>query len=195
MVRAIVAGTKTQTRSVVKGMALGLLSEPIGFSPDFVAHPENDVCPYGQAGDRLWVRETWARDDEDGQLIYRADVGHDLNADMWEQNRIEGAPRFRWRPSIFMPRWASRITLDIVDIGVERLQDISEIDAAAEGAPLAMEIDGSFGRHPMGTHREGFGLVWQQINGRESWLANPWVWVVEFAVVNSAVSGERSESD
>jgi hypothetical protein len=197
MVRAILAGTKTQTRRAVRKQfaADAMVAEVGATTPegwqvsghsglwwdDAGACLDDAVrCPYGMPGDRLWVREAWARDDEDGQLIYRADVGHDINADMWEQGRHEGAPRYRWRPSIHMPRVACRITLEITAVRVERLHDISEVDAAAEGAPLALEIDGGFERHPMGTHREGFGLIWQQINGRESWLANPWDWVVEF---------------
>lgn len=153
MVRAILAGTKVQTRFV-----LG--------------------CPYGQPGDRLWVREAWARDDEDGQLMYRADVGRDLCADAW-------------RPSIHMPRWASRITLEVTAVRVERLQDISEADAQAEGvipkwepgcSGRLMDAFGGFSFRPAAS---AYAELWEQINGPGAWDANPWVWVVEFKRVTA----------
>jgi hypothetical protein len=160
-----------------------MLSPPIEFSPDFVAHPENYLCPYGEAGDRLWVRETWARDDEDGQMIYRADAGHNIDANVWEQGRMEGVPRCRWRPSIHMPRWASRITLEVTDVRVERLQDISEADALAEG--IVRQHDGGYGL-PDGSHyhhtdpRISYWSLWDAINGQGATEANPWVWAVSF---------------
>lgn len=125
MVRAILDGTKTQTRRAVKGRALEWLMSPICFAPEYVAMPENEACPYGFAGDALWVRETWARDDEDGTLMYRADLGRDVCADAWEQGRIEGVPRYRWRPSIHMPRQASRLTLEVTGVRVERLPELT----------------------------------------------------------------------
>lgn len=125
MVHAILDGRKTQTRRVVnKKAALDCLAA--GFEPSFLTLPGNtDLCQYGQPGDRLWVRETWAYHvqavgavcDEDGPFVYRADP-------MAEQHRLCD----RWRPSIHMPRAASRITLEVTAVRVERLQDISPDD-------------------------------------------------------------------
>lgn len=191
MVRAILAGTKTQTRRTVKPQPEAAHDgEPYWFVGGYRAwtyRSTSDVlrkggkelpCPYGQAGDRLWVRETWARDDEDGALMYRADLGRDMNADAWEQGRLEGVPRYRWKPSIHMPRAASRLTLEVTGVRVERLQDISEADALSEGVELwAVGACGD----PDALDATGkFELLWSSINGRESWDANPWVWVVEF---------------
>lgn len=173
MVRALLDGSKTQTRRVVKGWQLEWLLPPISFSPEYVAHPENHACPYGQTGERLWVRETWARDDEDGALMYRADLGRDMGADAWEQGRLEGVPRYRWRPSIHMPRTASRMRLDVTGVRVERLQAISRGDAMAEGCPFA---NMAAGQDP----RDWYADLWNAINGAGAWDANPWVWVVEF---------------
>jgi hypothetical protein len=141
------------------------------FSPKFL--PVR--CPYGQPGDRLWVREAWSRDEEDGALFYRADVGTGNEADDWQRNIYEGASGYRWKPSIFMPRWASRILLEVTAVRVERLQDISEADAIAEGAPWA-----ACGAPQEGSHKAGFAQLWESINGPNSWDANPWVWVIEF---------------
>lgn len=179
MVRAILAGTKTQTRRAVKGWPLEWL-ESAHFTPEYVALPENYASPYGFAGDGLWVRETWARDDEDGTLMYRADLGRDVCADAWEQGRLEGVPSYRWRPSIHMPRQASRMTLEVTGVRVERLQDISEADAQAEGCALECMTptgdDSGSAIHGPG----GYRALWESINGPGSWAANPWVWVVEF---------------
>ncbi len=129
MVRAILEERKTQTRRVVKGrVALEWLA-PGMFSPEFVANSKNHLCPYGQPGDRLWVRETWGLFDtqpadgaEGARVFYRAS---------------ETDPKFLahqlWRPSIYMPRWASRLTLEVTGVRVERLQEISEAEAMAEG--------------------------------------------------------------
>lgn len=80
-----------------------------------------------------------------------------------------------WKPSIHMPRWASRITLEVTGVRVERLQDISEADAIAEGAPWA-----ACGAPQEGSHKAGFAQLWESINGSNSWSTNPWVWVIEF---------------
>jgi hypothetical protein len=162
MVRALLAGTKTQTRRIVKG--------GIPFDDDF----EIVASPYGDPGDRLWVREShwWFKDEPDNSCGYyppkltREDVEYRADGD-------DG--RKVWRPSIHMPRWASRITLEVTGVRVERLQDISEADARAEGVePNAFERTA-----------DNYGSVlyrrlWESINGPGSWDANPWVWVVEF---------------
>lgn len=185
MVRAILGGTKTQTRRVVKGAALEWL-EPWMFAPEFVAASENAMCPFGHSGDRLWVRETWACLDSHtrpgSRLAYRA------NTPDGERVRVD-AP---WRPSIYMPRWASRITLEITGVRVERLQAISEADAQAEGC--TQNHNGYFwggphaeyGRKQMPTAKAAFADLWDSINGPGSWDANPWVWCVEFRRLEAA---------
>jgi len=200
MVRALLDGSKTQTRRVVKGE---FTHDPAGAqdakwyfrgpkracwdSYETLAELVAAHCPYGQPGDRLWVRETWALDDEDNALMYRADLGLGGDADDWERNRLDGAPRFRWKPSIHMPRTASRITLEITGVRVERLQKISRGDAMAEGIVMLGDDDG-FGL-PDGSHfhntdpRISYWSLWEAINGAGSVETNPWVWVVEFKKV------------
>lgn len=203
MVRALMAGTKTQTRRPVKGMALEWL-RPEGFTPEYVAMRENGLCPYGFAGDRLWVREAWQYADwtDDGEpWIAYAAGGEDLLCrtfdeewnyrlgDIWaelsspDNYNIDGrAADRRWRPSIHMPRWASRITLEVTGVRVERLQDISEADAMAEGI---VATHGGFGL-PNGSHyhaadpRQSYFSLFEAINGPGSVEANPWLWVVSF---------------
>lgn len=185
MVMAILEGRKTQTRRVVKGTALDWL-QPNMFSPVYVAHPENRLSPYGYAGDQLWVRETF-RCEEVGEygvdgVRYKADdtfreIENSQEAsDKWiEAYREDG----KWRPSIFMPRWASRIQLEIVNVRVERVKSISEEDAKAEGV-------GAWHDTPRGTmYSPEFKLLWNKINHVRGfgWSLNPWVWVVEFKVV------------
>lgn len=194
MVRAILGGRKTQTRRIVKPQPPADCA-PIRvgeFHPTVIDRWGDEApgasifgaydldgewgvrCPYGQPGDLLWVREAWARDDEDGCVMYRADVGKGGDADDWERGRVEGAPRYRWRPSIHMPRWASRITLEIVAVRVERLNDISEADAEAEGAGIPLV------GHDDDFCRWEFRALWESINDPGSWPANSWVWVIEF---------------
>lgn len=199
MVRAIIDGRKTQTRRIIKPQPEATLSGSL--SGKWLSRPLNRLllpkiediaihCPFGVVGDRIWVRETWARyniDQDSHDMAYRATPPAD-----WPE---EG----RWRPSIHMPRWASRITLEITGVCVERLQNISEVDAKAEGL-AEITKDGSlfkFGipdrdgypgtddkgwpwteweRNPVDAYRK----LWQSIYGEESWQANPWVWVIEF---------------
>jgi len=166
MVRAILDGTKTQTRRIVKGAALDWLDRD-GFTPEFTAATENSLCPYGQPGDQLWVREAWARTTVCGteMIVYREG-----------DNRTDyGDP---WKPGIHMFRKDSRITLEITSVRVERLQDISEADCVAEGCP------GGAGAIPgyayAATPLEHYHWLWNDINGAGAWELNPWVWAVEF---------------
>jgi len=148
-------------------------------------------CPYGKKGDRLWVRETWydnlIRDEGDYRLVdehgsalvvYRAD------GEFYDQfEEVEGDPK--WRPSIFMPRWASRILLEVVSVRVERLQEITPADAMAEGCPHPP--DGYW------TEQDAvswYGNLWDIINGRGAWCSNPWVWVIEFKRGELLMGGE-----
>jgi len=162
MVRAILEGRKTQTRRVVKPQPAHIPGIGTVLNIDTIT---GRACPYGNPGDRLWVREAWAHRrwmlgdaSPNPTTVYRAD-GEDL----------KGCAR--WRPSIHMPRWASRIALEVVSVRVERLQDISEEDAKAEGIDWVI---GYRSRIPL------FSALWERINGLGSWNANHWVWVVEF---------------
>lgn len=190
MVRALLNGSKTQTRRAVKSKFeidyLPLdLDGPIWphnstYSDAFEDQPM--PCPYGQPGDRLWVRETHAPQ-SDCWGAWERSMQHGCRQD----NPIihfaadEGIQPFieKWRPSIHMPRWASRLTLEIVSVRVERLQDISEADAMAEGCKNSLHMPG--GRFA----NENYAHLWWTINGDGSWEANPWVWVIEFKRVAS----------
>lgn len=186
MVRAILDGRKTQTRRAVKRDLANSFDPPRGDSDIKAGYPwfedQNgewhkavDCCPYGKPGDRLWVRETWAEFagiEPQVKIVYRADKLFDTEA----KEHLCGN---KWRPSIYLPRWASRITLEITGVRVERLHDISEEDARAEGCTHT-----GIGRHiaadEIETAREQFERLWQSINGEDSWNANPLVWVIEF---------------
>lgn len=179
MVRAILAGQKTQTRRALKKQPCISLANPNfngqgwGFYEDGrTGGPYQHIgkCPYGQPGDRLWVRENcWAHKDT-GEIFAYCAVDETLYDDNKTVKKV---------PSIHMPRAASRIDLLIKNIRVERLQDISEEDAASEGCPIQLEkrikyIDRD------DTARGWFRSLWGSINGADSWDKNPWVWVIEF---------------
>jgi len=142
------------------------------------------VCPFGNIGDRLWVRETFALVP---QTAYGSDVSRIINPEDDGEIAIykaewDRSPPSKWRPSIHMPRWASRLTLEITDVRVERLQDISEEDAKAEGF-MRMIADDALNFYPCskGTYKCGFAGLWNSLY--QSWNENPWVWVVEFKVI------------
>lgn len=204
MVSAILEGRKTQTRRVMKlpewtvvvaknsegWAAYNSTEEYDPFSLDDKC--QSIRCPYGFPGDRLWVRETdWhevlqgqenaAFDDGELRSRWDAGTGKVFHIPKWKPS----APAWRHRPSIHMPRWASRITLEVVSVRVERLQDISENDAIAEGvtptyqtAELEDKGDGPrFWQRP----RKAFELLWDSLaKPGEKWADNPWVWVIEF---------------
>lgn len=219
MVRAILDDKKTQTRRLVKDQAeyelVLFLRVQDGYPdgrPRFVfesdgGEPVGIVCPYGQSGDRLWVRETWAHvfgheESESWEQPTKYFV-----VDGWHKNiaatnagpvfyEADGydEPSWPWRPSIHMPRWASRLTLEVTGVRVERLQDISDDDARAEGVERNDLIISGFDEgiryrdyagnddmaewfsDPVRSYR----TLWESIHGPVSWDANPWVWVVEF---------------
>ena len=181
MVRAILAGTKTQTRRIVKARDLEWMDVHQG-----LREPDNaERCPYGQpGGDRLYVRETWAAPHAYDHLPPRL-IPQDARI---HYAATEDRGGLLWRPSIHMPRWASRITLEITGVRVERLQDISEADAVAEGCkPIRPELvqDGLIVRQGRSAVEE-FRLVWEQIHGGGSWEKNPFVWVVTFRRIDHA---------
>ena len=174
MVRAILNGSKTQTRRVVKGMALEWLS-PDMFTPAFVASPENDMCPYGKVGDQLWVKEAiraWTFIDDDGPCVeYVADGHiHDDATWVWKRDSL---------PSMFMPKGLSRITLEIADVRVQRLQEISEADAVAEGVAEYARV--ALGEPDALTAYGQYAFLWDSINAKRApWDSNPWVWAITF---------------
>ena len=215
MVRAILDGTKTQTRRVVKPQPPAVFCEgdvaaitngthwTISKLPDRkVWHPDPHpgiLCPYGQPGDRLWVRETFAdlhgtgiehRPDPAGPLKrYAFAADHPPGSHGDEARKEFGV---KWKPSIHMPRAASRITLEITGVRVERLQDISEADAIAEGikrvgGPTSCTPWKNCGLNPGDPHVmncaspiNSYATLWESINGPDGWAANPWVWVIEW---------------
>jgi hypothetical protein len=179
-VRAIFDGRKSQTRRVANlSKRPGVKYE--GYDP---RGDEYLRCPFGQRGDRLWVRETWAAvDDVDPSqgALYRAHPMYDL----CEPSDFA----WPWKSPMIMPRWASRLTLELTAVRVERLQSISEADAKAEGAAPEFEVDlstftgGSAKRlAALSTYRLGYKHAWDRINEARGypWSANPWVWVLEF---------------
>lgn len=211
MIRAILQGRKTQTRRLIKPQpyqkdgwwkydgprpkakkATGAFSSTVDPGKwNFV------ITPYGHPGARLWVRETWAKQ-LDGKFIYRADKQG------WEL--ADYTPTGNWRPSIHMPRAASRITLDVRSIQVQRLHDISPADAIAEGIDSLRPVPGDgppetlyrdyladekaktgqpVRKYPFTSPIESYRTLWQKINGPQSWDLNPWVWVIQFNRLNT----------
>jgi len=231
MVKAILDGSKTQTRRILKKQPYISAANPPRFrdilpgdlfiAPDYLPtddKPESVIVecksvgiydcmgqiafakkysPYGQVGDRLWVREAFIHEPAD--YCWEASVSIPVRpehtvyrADSDPQGEAKG---IGWKPSIHMPRSLSRINLEIVSIRVERLNDISREDAAAEGACYLAEI-GFDGRFTEGLHKGckviqqdhypevNFANLWESINGAGSWAANPWVWVITFRKVD-----------
>lgn len=190
MVRAILDGRKTQTRRVVTN---ALPYEATDEGIDVLWATGALRCPCGAPGDRLWVRETWAvRDCATGPRVeYQADgASAPLPAPHEHDIRDEGGKvdlaRYvadRWRPSIHMPRWASRITLEVTGVGVERVQDISEADAQREGWDFSnVDLYTTYDPVRQSKARDWFRALWDHINAARGygWEANPWVWVVTF---------------
>ena len=211
MVRAILDGRKTQTRRIVKPQPEVIYEYKN--QPELLEflHPvtsgtysresfAKSCCKFGVVGDRLWVREKWGPCDSqykqdiatatyacfpDGSQQFKMGTYFEYKndpsaiADKWPKG-------WKWKPSIHMPRWASRITLEITGVRVERLQDISEEDAIAEGVEggcltcgeNCMKTGGCGYCNP--EYRDSFIGLWHQIHGPDSWASNPWVWVVEF---------------
>lgn len=182
MVRAIIEGTKTQTRRVVKlrhGADVVVTNGRV-WKPARVDYAGYVDCPYGQPGDRLWVRETFAivprtayRCSAGVQQVLRPD--DDQDAAIFREGWTRSRGGFSWRSSIHMPRWASRILLEVVSVRVERLNDISERDCWAEGCEGSDDdVTGGISGY------NEYAALWESINGAGSWNSNPWVWVIEF---------------
>lgn len=223
MVISLLNNTKTQTRRIVNGTALKWLND--GFTPEYVAIADNNLCTYGKIGDTIWVKETyyaygiWFKngitktgkqkwvfkdftfENKDGKYLYE---------DCKPSDVLKNSERkFGWykRPSLFMPKIASRTTLKITDITIERLQNISEKDAIAEGVERCIADKEKFGCRAMGMRlyrdytridnslkdypcngfefaADSYQTLWQKINGPESWNKNPYVWVIKFEKMN-----------
>ena len=215
MVRAILEDRKTQTRRVIK-------PQPFIYEKSHLASQSELIrdwvrkypCPYGKPGDRLWVRETWEIHQLDGimpgskeypNICYKADMSTrlliaDKVLDLCKE-------KFSWRSPIFMPRWASRIMLEVVNVRVERLQDISEEDCIAEGIrpflrsglfqmKTMYEVPGLVGTYADGqtdvrvchSAVDGYSELWDSINAKRGypWSINPWVWVPEFKRIEAS---------
>ena len=196
MVRALLSGTKTQTRRVLKPQPPDTTHQVSTWHhPDprqhFFAWTDNGEggaeladdgwckpCPYGQPGDRLWVREShwWFRDEYDPETGY---FPPKLTADDVEYRADGEKPDRIWRPSIHMHRWASRITLEVTDVRVENLNSISEADAIAEGVNVHSDHHGK-PRTSIYSPVQAYRDLWESINGPGSWALDPWVWCVSF---------------
>ncbi|KLF44688.1 ASCH domain-containing protein [Klebsiella aerogenes] len=216
MVRAILDGRKTQTRRIMKPQpepcprgghwwpsnvfkTMLHIEEEMQNGKGVWGGLVGDACPFGDVGDRIWVRETWARyniDQDSHDMAYRATTPED-----WP----EGG---RWRQSIHMPRWASRILLEITDVRVERLNTISEEDAQREGVHTEVWDQTVVARNYADSdeffqfwsedmphyvemnqlYRSSFRSLWDSIYGEESWKANGWVWVIEFKRVEGGAA-------
>ncbi|HBS7934971.1 TPA: hypothetical protein MFM73_003366 [Klebsiella pneumoniae] len=194
MVRALLSGRKTQTRRIIKDCTVGrdqiskfiqIEKKFIGCYPEDVPELIRECCPYGIPGDRIWVREAFrvhSRATDVATLVYKAS---ERNSWTEQTRRVpvavcnKPATPEKWTPSLHMPRWASRILLEITGVRVERLRSMSQDDARAEGVIAAsgpMEAGLAF--------RE----LWDSIYGEESWKANPWVWVIEFKRVEGGAA-------
>lgn len=199
MVRAILDGRKTQTRRPVK----------------FPVHDKNLGCElagnelagelsagnylnsaFGKSGDRIWVRETFCPVDDtqyggEKWVDYRATPRYEASHPAGWDSAPNDAEALKWRPSIHMPRWASRILLEITGVRVERLNSISQEDAQAEGLELTgwrpTYSDPDSGGEVM-TPYDNFAQLWESIYGAENWQANPWVWVIEFKRVEGGAA-------
>lgn len=214
MVRAILDGRKTQTRRMLTPRHLEMIGKAAQVGECYPlesgqqhANSQSyyrEWCPFGVVGDRIWVRETWADVNHEGcpAVAYRADSEvRDLNEEdgdeqdpnlekywfaNWYPDLISGTEG-KWTPSIHMPRWASRITLEITGVRVERLQNISNEDVDAEGfagdyptSALPSLFPGEPSDWSHLSMRDCYGVLWKSIYGEESWKANPWVWVIDF---------------
>jgi hypothetical protein len=188
MVRALLDGTKAQTRRAVKPQPVaehgcwmwskgknhrfGTMGRPV--PPEALA-----LCPYGAPGDRLWVREAWRT-----HAAFDAIPPRDLTTRSLHYEADGKIQSGKLRPGMFMPRWASRITLEVTGVRVERLQDISEADARAEGINMQPRLAGyskdAGCKWEPANPIQVFCNLWESLNGQGSWDANPHVWVVEF---------------
>lgn len=206
MIRALLDGQKTQTRRIVKPQPTTSFWEPYS-CPDGrwnwvmkntgMGSGDPFRCRFGQPGDLLWVREVWAlcgslanvrpKDFEFPHIVLRDGLRYQSDDDGYD-----GTVQY-WRPSIHMPRWASRLTLRLTDVRIERLQEISEADAQAEGitGPHYVGYQAYFlpgdskPRYSCAT--AAFECLWESLHGPDSWATNPWVWALTFELIHKNV--------
>lgn len=211
MVQAILAGNKTQTRRAVKlphENRLGVWEKTTMGGPNMRdskgnTHPEVEAlyhtrtgdcitCPHGEPGDQIWVKESWkaamgwdsikpSEIDPHAPILFPAD-GAEKHGESWDDD--EPKQYGKLRPSIFMPRWASRIQLEITGIRVERLQDCSELDAISEGCISTAVLNEAKDDYTGLYAQEHYRILWESINGSGSWDKNPFVWVIQFKRIN-----------
>ncbi|HBY5559298.1 hypothetical protein RZP29_23635 [Klebsiella quasipneumoniae subsp. similipneumoniae] len=208
MVRAILDGRKTQTRRIMKPQPKPSKSRPGDFwfsskklesmvhvsdlapgnSPiaDYHLFIQEHCCPFGAVGDRIWVRETFSPVDDtqyggEKWVDYRATPKFEASHPAGWDCAPNDAEALKWRPSIHMPRWASRILLEITNVRVERLKSISDGDAIREGCSTTDMKSGD-------CVADVFARLWASIYGDESWNSNPWVWVIEFKRVEGGAA-------
>ena len=190
MVQAILDGRKTQTRRVIKVTKKTEWLLTYNWTDEYIKNPDNylvDDCPYGLVGDRLWVRETWYNSihsdgfGEDGNEIVHDCAAYKSTGTFQCGKDDPIAYKRKYKSPIFMPRWASRITLEITDIRVERVQDISEEDCCLE-VGAALEYPGPGPEPYKRQMKEVFAYTWDSLNAKRGypWSDNPWVWVIEF---------------
>ncbi len=239
MIRALLAGTKTQTRRVMKSQPYSngfhfdgqdILCHNDYLPPSAMlmdvrsgnnSYTDSDVesrgfvghCPHGQPGDLLWVRETWAKEETEEEIIdadtgpsgcyhttyrwihYRATPhkGYRVLPDrvpvthLHESQPDSASTIKRWKPAIHMPRYASRLTLRLTAVRVERLQEISADDAFAEGIDSTLVTSSPWIGHCAPAEVHAYAALWESINGAGSWAANPWVWCLSFNVIKQNV--------
>lgn len=194
MVQSILEGRKTMTRRIIKPQPKLIESSGRWYwekALDVNGSPLVDASrnwweyygtsPYGKVGEVLWVRETWVH--TGAYFIYKA--GNKWSDEWLNDDYVPTGEKIKWKPSIFMPKEACRIFLEITDIRVERLQEISEEDAIKEGISKCRPTNSKKGMYhtaPIGLFKE----LWQSINGKESWDSNPFVWVIEFKRIDKS---------
>lgn len=219
MVRAILEGRKTQTRRVcerpVSTSQNHLTHDPMVLYKSAWLKPK-EWSPYGKPGDQLWVRETFVLERWEDEPAFAADKptqyypgdGTEFDEPYWLRphyratdpapdlcDEEDNDPQCKWRPSIFMPRWVSRLTLEIVNIRVERLQDITKDDAKAEGVSNVWSWDAErnnkhpehFRRALLNPYVANYSVLWDELNFKRGfgWNLNPWVWIIEFKKVET----------
>lgn len=206
MVRALLEGRKTQTRRLLRSMNRWVVQDcrevrlHDGRWCHFLAgaaEPLEHLRLPWSPGDRLWVRENWCRRVEDGAVVpgaalYAADGGHVVKSDGngFTMLRADGREASPWRPSIHMPRWASRITLLVSDVRVQRLEEISEADAEAEGVQMTGKFYAEECEGFAGPYAYLFAELWDHLHGAGAWEANPWVVALTFSVQQRNIDQE-----
>ncbi|KKL63044.1 hypothetical protein LCGC14_2179100, partial [marine sediment metagenome] len=206
MVKAILDNRKSQTRRVIKpqptpepdrieyyGEKIGWGWVPTSRSGKIgIFKPPGYKCPYGEIGEKMWVRETWAKVGDNEDDIHGSRYCGSYGSVYFKADYLPSDDHLKWKPSIFMPRWASRIDLEITDIRVERVQDIKERDCESEGIEVAESIGDYAGalwtaRTEKATFnfsnaQSAFQYLWDSINAKRGygWKVNPFVWVIDF---------------